>query len=86
MKHTLEDWIEDHMLKADGYDHCIVGIVERFGAENVICYDADKVLKELRSQGMSHEEAEEYFYFNIYGSYVGPGTPVFIRLCKPEKK
>jgi len=27
---------------------------------------------------MSHDEAEEYFQFNVEGAYVGKNTPAFI--------
>ena len=65
------------MLKMDGYDDCIVGIVEQFGRPDIICYDKRKVLDKLREE-MSEEEAEEFFYFNQIGSYVGETTPCFI--------
>ena len=29
-------------------------------------------------EDMTMEEAEEFFEFNIIGSYVGDGTPVFL--------
>lgn len=31
---------------------------------------------------MTEEEAVEYYYYNIVGSYVGEKTPIFIRLLK----
>lgn len=85
MKPELEDFLEDHMLKIDGYDDCIIGIAERIDMPNVIAYDADKIIKRLMADGMSFIEADEYFYFNIHGSYVGPGTPMYIRKCKRIK-
>ena len=30
------------------------------------------------ADGMTMDEAEEYFHFNVLGSYVGEYTPVFI--------
>lgn len=27
--------------------------------------------------GMSHEEAIEFFYFNVIGAWIGEGTPCF---------
>ena len=29
--------------------------------------------------GMSEDEAEEYFEFNVTGAWVGHGTPIFVR-------
>lgn len=64
---------------ADGYDDCIIGIATPFGAEPVLAYDRSKVIKTLMERdGMSREEADEFFEFNIAGAWVGEGTPVFI--------
>lgn len=66
------------MMKMDGYDDCIVGIVERFGMEPVVCYDKDKVLKRLREDGMDYDEAIEFYAYNQLGAWVGDRTPCFI--------
>lgn len=63
------------MLKADGFDDCVFGVCERNG-ETFIIYDKPRVLlKLMKRDGMSHVEAEEFFYFNIAGSFMamGPG-------------
>jgi hypothetical protein len=65
-------------VKMDGFDDCILGICNQFGRPAVIAYDQKKVIKELMKDGMSWEEAEEYFSFNQIGAYVGDHTPVFI--------
>ena len=70
--------MEDEMMKMDGYDDCIVGIVERFGMEPVVCYDKDKVLKRLREDGMDYDEAIEFYAYNQLGAWVGDRTPCFI--------
>jgi len=71
---------EEELLKMDGYDDCIVGIVERFGQPEIVCYDKEKVLLKLEADGMTREEAEEWFYFNQIGAWVGDQTPCFISL------
>ena len=84
MTPELEEQLEG-MLLATGYDDCIVGIAERCGQPNVVAYDAHKVARSLVKQGMSEEEAWEFFYFNISGAYVGELTPIFIhKLCQPK--
>jgi len=66
------------MLKADGYNAAIMGIVQRCGQDAVILYDTDKVLEILvYNDGMTYDEAVEYFEFNILGSWVGEETPAF---------
>jgi len=42
-------------------------------------YDMEKIVRKLmKRDGMSHEEAQEYFNFNIGGAYMGEGTPMFL--------
>jgi hypothetical protein len=45
-----------------------------------IVYDIDKVIDILIKDGMSVDEAIEYYEYNIAGAYVGENTPSFIRL------
>ncbi len=67
------------LLFADGFDDAILGIVERCGFDPVVCYSADKIIDILmKDNSMSHEEAVEYYEFNILGAYVGEKTPMFL--------
>jgi len=75
-----EQMTEQEMLVMDGFDNCILGVCSRFGQEDVIAYDLSKVLGELMNQGMDEEEANEFFEFNMLGSFVGDKTPCFIEL------
>jgi hypothetical protein len=65
-------------LKMDGYDDCIIGVCRRFGSDGVIAYDVEKVLEKLMKDGMTYEEAREFFEYNQIGAWVGEKTPVFI--------
>ena len=86
MTPEVEEQLEG-LLLATGYDDCLLGIAERCGQPNVAAYDAQKIARSLMRQGMSEEEAWEFFYFNISGGYVGELTPVFIhKLCQPKQK
>ena len=69
---------EHELLTMDGYDDCIVGVVERFGENPIVCYDKEKVLQRLKSDGMDMNEAEEFFYFNHIGAWLGDSTPCFL--------
>lgn len=69
---------ENELLLMDGYDDCIVGLVERFGQPTIVCYNRDKVLEKLVLDGMTAEEAEEWFDFNQLGAWVGDHTPCFL--------
>jgi len=67
------------MLKAGGYDDCIIGVAESFSRRPVFVYDTDKVVEALMADDMERDEAIEYFEFNILGAYCGPGMPLFMR-------
>jgi hypothetical protein len=70
--------IEDYpdLLKLDGFDEAILGVVERIGLQ-AICYDTYKVI-EILMKDMTEEEAWDYYNFNMLGAYVGESTPVFL--------
>ena len=65
------------LLKMDGYNDAILGKCVRFNTEFVI-YDFDKVILLLQREGMTKQEAEEYWEFNMLGSWVGEHTPAFL--------
>jgi hypothetical protein len=73
----LED---DTLLLADGYEDALIGTAWSQG-QLVALYDARKCIEILMTRdGMSGEEAYEYFNFNTLQAYVGPSTPVFAHL------
>ncbi len=75
-----EEIIEKYpeVMLMDGFDDCIIGICLRFGQEPIVAYDLDKVFKTLMNDGMSYEEAVEYWEFNQIGAWIGKTTPCFI--------
>ena len=76
---SLGDNSMDDLLLADGFDDAIIGICERAGSNNVVAYDTDECIRILMEMNeWDREEAIENFDFNVKGSYVGEGTPVFI--------
>lgn len=70
--------INPDLLLMDGFDDCILGVGSRFGSEEFVIYDLSKVIAQLESQGMTHDEAVEYHCFNQLGAYVGDHTPAFM--------
>ncbi len=79
LKEKLDEHIGDDysILLADGLDEAFIGIGWQFNTPLAV-YDRDKCMEILESQGMTPEEAQEYFYFNTQGAYVGEQTPIFI--------
>ena len=70
---------KNYMLRADGFDDCIIGICCRVGYEDIIAYDMTKVIQKLIDRdGMDEEEACEWFTYNILSAYHGDETPCFI--------
>jgi hypothetical protein len=65
-------------LLADGFDEALIGILRRFGTPPVACYSYEKCIAILMEDGMSYEDAMEYFEFNTIGAWVGEGTPAFV--------
>jgi hypothetical protein len=75
---------EPELIKVDGYDDCFLGVVNRFGSNPIMCYDREKIISNLRDDGMTEEEAEEFFEFNIIGAWVGESTPCFLTKYSPS--
>ena len=76
----LAEYNED-MLFANGFDDALIGIVERAGLPPIACYNKEKCI-EILMKDMSLEDADDYFYYNVVGSYVGENTPCFLTIIK----
>jgi hypothetical protein len=64
-------------LFADGYDDAIIGV--ELDYEPRVVYDQNKIIDTLMADGMTDEEAQVFFDFNIAGSYVGKQTPIYVQ-------
>lgn len=85
MKIDINEYADGAVL-LDGFDEAIIGISEEFGNEPRIIYDKSKMLEILENQGMTLEEAIEYYDFNILGLYVSNQNPIFLDISiKPKK-
>lgn len=85
---THETLMDDESiaLTMDGYDDCILGTVERFGLEPIYCYSLDKVIAKLQKDGMTYEEAWEFYEFNMVGAWMGDGSPCFMVSSMEKEK
>ena len=81
-REKLEEIAEAHDLEfvfLEGFDDCIQGVIERQDWPPIICYNRIKIIQKLINGGMVDEgEAEEYFEYNILGSWMGDATPCFL--------
>ncbi|MEN6290514.1 MAG: hypothetical protein ABFD07_00655, partial [Methanobacterium sp.] len=75
----IED-INPEALLCDGFDEAIIGMAERINLGPVVAYDVDKMIDiMIKRDGMTYEEAIEYFDYNILGAWMGENTPVYIQ-------
>jgi len=71
--------INPEALICDGFDDAIIGLASRINLGPVVAYSVEKIIEIMMDRdGMSYEEAYEFYSYNIVGSWVGEGTPVFI--------
>ena len=76
LDNILEMFSEEDIIKADGFDDCIVG-VESMGNIRLV-YSTQLMLEKLvENSEMTWEEAIEFFDYNIQGSQ-GEGYPLYI--------
>lgn len=82
MSHILEAWPDTPFQVMEGYNDCVIGVIERFGADPILCYDKEAVIQETMDQStMTYEQALEWFHVNQLGSWVGDNTPCFLDKC-----
>ena len=78
MKLLLEGIVEvyqdEEMLKADGFDDAVIGIEE---SSMRLIYSVGKSIEILVEDGMTMEDAMEYFDFNVKDAWVGDKTPIW---------
>jgi hypothetical protein len=87
LKNTLIE-NESETLFADGFEDAIIGIGEQGGIRKaLVVYDRQKCIEILmKRDGMTLEEADEFFEFNTVGSWVGDYTPIFLeRMACPSR-
>ena len=77
--------LDPDLLLADGFDDALIGYVQKFN-QTAALYDRQKCIEILmKRDGMTDEEAEEFFEFNVVGAFVGDYTPAFATLLKTEQ-
>jgi hypothetical protein len=74
LEKIVEQFQDEEILKADGFDEAVIGIEE---SSMRLIYSVEKCIEILMKQGMDMTEAVEYFDFNVSGSYVGEKTPIW---------
>ena len=74
LKETIAEHNPEAMF-ADGYDNAIMG----YSSDLRVIYSADQIVETLvERDGMTPDEAIEFFNFNIECAYVGEYTPIYM--------
>ena len=74
----------DQVMFANGFEDAFLGIGSQFMTYFAV-YDYGKCVQILMERdGMTETDAEEFMDFNVTGSWVGKGTPVFLRPMSGE--
>jgi len=72
--------INPDALLCDGFDEAIIGMAERPNLGPIVAYSVEKMLDIMIARdGMTYEEALEYFDYNIAGAWLGDNTPIYIK-------
>lgn len=77
---TIEEMKEfaEGAIILDGLDDAIMGIAEEFGNGYRIVYSKSKIFSILMNRdGMTEEEAIEFYEYNILGLYASPQNAIF---------
>lgn len=75
MIHSITDAFPDEeFLIADGLDEAIIGV--EMSTMRLI-YSVAKIIGCLIQQGMTDEEALDWYAYNIQNAYVGERTPIY---------
>ena len=77
--------INEEIVLADGFEAALIGYGEQFNKTFAI-YDRAKCIQILMERdGMTLEEANEFFEFNTIGAFVGELTPCFVSLFENDE-
>lgn len=69
---------KDQTMMANGFEEAIIGL-DTSGEVFRVMYDIDAIISILiKRDKMTEEDALEHFNYNIQGSYVGEGTPIYV--------
>lgn len=77
LAHILEFYPDEQFLKADGLDGAVLGVDVN---SMRLVYSEERIIEILQERdGMTQEEALEFYEFNIKTAYVGELTPIYIK-------
>jgi hypothetical protein len=73
------------LTTASGLDDAIIGVGYRCGQPPVVVYSVERVIEILMTRdGMSNDEAIEFFEYNIEDAWMGNTAPLFMHPASCE--
>lgn len=79
---SIKDYINENNPKAvnyDGLEAAIIGVGQQYTKPAVLIYSAKKIIQVLMKQGMTYNEALDYYGHNIECMWVGAEeTPIIM--------
>ena len=83
MENAIEG--DDDLRWADGLLNAVIGIATRADGMRVVCYSIEKIIEVfMKRDGMTEEEAYEFYEFNVACAWVGDKTPIFVETIKGD--
>ena len=73
IENIIDTFPDCTFMKADGFDAAIIGLDEK---SMRLIYSVSKCI-DIICEDMGFDDAMEYFYFNLEGSFVGDKTPIW---------
>jgi len=73
-------------LLPENFDRALMGTVQQGPNDPVAVYNRDICIEVLVEGGLSHEDAEEYFEYNVQGAWMGDETPCFLTLVADDNE
>lgn len=73
--------MSEEIMFADGFDECIIGVMDYDGNYRVV-YDKWAMVLCMRNSepDLTFDDCVEFLEYNVWGAYVGPSTPIYLRL------
>ena len=69
---------KDQTMFANGFEEAVIGL-DTSGEVFRVVYDIDAIISILMERDeLTEDDALEHFSYNVQGSYVGEGTPMYV--------
>ena len=65
------------IIFADGFDSALLGVVNEIDCPRAV-YSKAKMVDILQEEGMDWIDAVEHLEYNVWGSFIGENTPLYI--------